>query len=98
MSCWQKWLYELQNPTEEYIKTSKVSFLLGLLHVNPVRQAYNHSCDKEADYNSNHQLGLVSVFRRVCKRKKKKKRDVRDPKRIPLQKRNPDACGKSKQY
>lgn len=43
------------------IKVS-VDFLLGFLHVDPVRQAYNDCGDEEADYNSDHQLGLVTVL------------------------------------
>lgn len=36
--------------------------LLGLLHVDPVCQAYNQCGYEEADYNSNHHLGLVTVL------------------------------------
>lgn len=39
-----------------------MNFLLGFLHVDQVSQAYNKSGDEEANYNSNHQLGLVTVI------------------------------------
>lgn len=42
-------------------------FLLGFLRVNPVCQSYNQSGDEETHYNTNHQSGLVAVFRLICK-------------------------------
>lgn len=42
-------------------------FLLGFLRVNPVCQSYNQSGDEETHYNTNHQSGLVAVFRLICR-------------------------------
>lgn len=54
-------------------------YLLRFLHVDPVGQAYNHHGNEEADYNSNDQLGLVTIVWLVCNKDKTENiRDLRD--------------------
>lgn len=50
----------------------KTGFLLGFLHVDPVRQADDHRGNQEAHHNSDHHLGLVAVLKLVCNEDAKK--------------------------